>query len=124
VLNLAPKAEFARRMINSGRLSVATIYDTPLSTPDETPFAGSARLGAPVPDAPVRRRDGKVVHLLEQIGGEFTLLYAKDGAAPNAPDGIRLMTVGEDVIDTTGAFAQRFDAKPGTTYLLRPDQHV
>ena len=124
VLNLAPKAEFAGRMINSGRLSVATIYDTPLSTPDETPFAGSARLGAPVPDAPVRLRDGKIVHLLEQIGGEFTLLYAKDGAVPNAPDGIRLMTVGEDVIDTTGAFAQRFDAKPGTTYLLRPDQHV
>ncbi len=27
VLALAPKAEFARRMINSGRLSVATVYD-------------------------------------------------------------------------------------------------
>ena len=36
VLDLAPNAEFARRMVNSGRLSVATIYDTPLSTPDES----------------------------------------------------------------------------------------
>ncbi|MGB7257280.1 MAG: FAD-dependent oxidoreductase [Pseudolabrys sp.] len=124
VLNLAPKAEFARRMINSGRLSVATVYDTPLSTPDETSFAGSARLGAPVPDVPVRLRDGKTGHLLELIGGDFTLLYAKDGAPPTVPDGIRLMTVGEHVIDATGAFAQRFDAKPGTAYLLRPDQHV
>ena len=33
VLKLAPKAEFARRMVNSGRLSVATVYDSPLSTP-------------------------------------------------------------------------------------------
>ena len=53
VLALAPAAEFARRMVNSGRLSVATTYDTPLSTPDETPFGGAARLGAPVPDAPL-----------------------------------------------------------------------
>src|SRR5262249_38676523 len=34
VLGLAPHAEFARRMVNSGRLSVATIYDSPLTTPD------------------------------------------------------------------------------------------
>ena len=124
VLDLAPKAEFARRMINSGRLSVATIYDTPLSTPDEAPFAGSAKLGAPVPDAPVRLRDGRTGHLLEQIGGEFTVLYTKDGASPDVPEGIRLMTIGGDLIDVEGAFTQRFDAKPGTAYLLRPDQHV
>jgi 3-(3-hydroxy-phenyl)propionate hydroxylase len=77
-----------------------------------------------VPDVPVRLRDGKTGHLLELIGGDFTLLYAKDGAPPTVPDGIGLMTVGEHVIDATGAFAQRFDAKPGTAYLLRPDQHV
>ena len=35
VLALSPDAEFARRMVNSGRLSVASVYDTPLSTPDE-----------------------------------------------------------------------------------------
>ena len=38
VLSLAPHADFARRMVNSGRLSVATVYDTPLSTPDEDVF--------------------------------------------------------------------------------------
>jgi 3-(3-hydroxy-phenyl)propionate hydroxylase len=26
--------------------------------------------------------------------------------------------------DVKGRFAQRFDAKHGTTYLVRPDQHV
>ena len=26
--------------------------------------------------------------------------------------------------DRDGLFAQRYDARPGTTYLVRPDQHV
>ena len=124
VLDLASKADFARRMINSGRLSVATVYDTPLSTPDEDRFAGSARLGAPVPDAPIRTRGGSDSHLLENIGGEFTLLYVKDGAPPSVPAGIRLATVGEDILDSEGSFAQRFDPTPGAAYLLRPDQHL
>ena len=123
VLDLASKADFARRMINSGRLSVATVYDTPLSTPDEDTFKGSARLGAPVPDAPVRTQAGEG-HLLDNIAGEFTLLYVKDGAPPKVPDGIRLAAVGEDIVDADGSFAKRFDATPGAAYLLRPDQHL
>ena len=124
VLDLAPKAEFARRMINSGRLSVATIYDSPLSTPDVSAFGGSARLGAPAPDCPVRSRDGRDGYLLENIGADFTLLYAKNGAPPDVPPGIALAAIGDDLIDTQGAFAQRFDATPGAAYLLRPDQHL
>jgi 3-(3-hydroxy-phenyl)propionate hydroxylase len=124
VLALAPKAAFARRMINSGRLSVATVYDTQLSTPDEDAFAGSARLGAPVPDAPVRTRDGREAYLMESIPSTFTLLYVKDDAAPEAPAGIQLARIGDDMIDATGLLARRLDATPGATYLLRPDQHL
>src|SRR5260370_40294991 len=68
-LALAPRAEFARRMVNSGRLSVATIYDTPLSTPDETPFAGAAKLGPPVPDSPMRDARGADGSLPERPRG-------------------------------------------------------
>ncbi|MEP7029527.1 MAG: FAD-dependent oxidoreductase [Pseudolabrys sp.] len=124
VLDLAPKADFARRMINSGRLSVATVYDSALSTPDEMPFAGSAKLGAPVPDAPVRKSDGGDGYLLESAGAGFTLFHMKNGARPDVPLGTRLTTIGEDLIDAHGAFAQRFDATPGATFLLRPDQHL
>jgi 3-(3-hydroxy-phenyl)propionate hydroxylase len=124
VLALAPQAEFARRMINTGRLSTPTAHATPLSMPDETPFAGAARLGAPVPDAPVRRREGGEGHLLERLGGRFDLLYVKDGAPPHAPAGVRLWTVGEDFMDLAGLFEQRFDATPGAAFLLRPDQHL
>lgn len=123
VLDLAPRCEFARRMVNSGRLSVATIYDTPLSTPDESAFSGTARLGAPAPDVPVEadRRQG---HLVERLSDGFELLYVKDGVPPSLPDGIRLTTIGDDLIDSAGLFAKRYDATPGAAYLLRPDQHL
>jgi 3-(3-hydroxy-phenyl)propionate hydroxylase len=125
VLELAPKAEFARRMVNSGRLSIATVYDSPLSTPDEDVFGGSARLGGPAPDVPVPTRDGTQRFLLESLSGDFELLWVeRDGARPNVPDGIKLTIIGQDLLDDEGMFAQRFDATPGTTYLLRPDQHV
>lgn len=124
VLDLAPTCDFARRMINSGRLSVATVYDTPLSTPDTDAFGGSVRLGAPVPDAPIGIEGGRVRHLIENIPGEFTLLYVKDGAVPAVPEGVRLFVVGEDFIDMDGLFSERFDATPGAAYLLRPDQHL
>lgn len=123
VLWLAPRAEFARRMVNTGRLSTPTVHDTPLSTEDAEPFGGSARLGAPAPDVPVRDRKGDGF-LLERLGGQFDLLHVKDGAVPAVPDGVRLSVVGEDFVDHTGLFKSRFDARPGSTYLLRPDQHL
>ncbi|HEY6023529.1 MAG TPA: FAD-dependent oxidoreductase [Pseudolabrys sp.] len=124
VLDLAPNAEFARRMINSGRLSVATVYNTALSTPDEETFGGTARLGAPIPDAPVCTGDGRDGHLLEYLGGEFTLLHMKNGALRDAPDGIKVTTIGADLIDRSGLLARRLDATPGAVFLLRPDQHL
>jgi 3-(3-hydroxy-phenyl)propionate hydroxylase len=128
VLALAPKAEFARRMVNSGRLSVPTIYDTPLSTPDQSPFAGTAKLGAPLPDAPLARGDGSATHLIESLRGVFELIYVSGddngGGRPRVPDGIALTVIGEDLFDRDGAFTQRLDATPGAAYLVRPDQHL
>jgi 3-(3-hydroxy-phenyl)propionate hydroxylase len=129
VLSLAPQAEFARRMVNSGRLSLPAIYDTPLSTPDAAPFAGSARLGAPLPDAPLRRADGEPTHLLDNVRGDFAIIHVKNGAAANGHkatpiDGVALTVIGDDLFDDEGKFTQRFDATPGATYLVRPDQHL
>jgi 3-(3-hydroxy-phenyl)propionate hydroxylase len=124
VLQLAPHAPFARRMVNSGRLSVASEYDSSLATPDVEEFAGSARLGLPVPDAPLEDRDGAPRFLLSALSEEFQLLYVADGARPNVPEGLRLIVIGEDLIDREGAFTQRFDASPGSAFLLRPDHHL
>jgi 3-(3-hydroxy-phenyl)propionate hydroxylase len=124
VLQLAPHAPFARRMVNSGRLSVASRYETPLSEPDRERFAGSAHLGLPVPDAPMRGADGRKRFLLEALSDGFEVLYVKDGARPNAPEGVKLTVIGEDLVDEEGLFAARFDAAPGSAYLLRPDHHL
>ncbi len=129
VLALAPKAEFARRMVNSGRLSLPAVYNSPLSTPDEMPFAGTAKLGAPLPDAPLTRRDGSATHLLESLRGGFEIIHVKGGQGTNgarggATDQIALTVIGEDYSDPNGIFAQRFDTTPGATYLVRPDQHL
>jgi len=125
VLALAPKADFARRMVNSGRLSLPTVYDSPLSTPDATPFAGAAKLGAPLPDAPLVRSDAKPTHLLESLSGGFQIVYVKNGVArPRPPESVALTVIGEDLLDRRGLFTRRFDATPGATYLVRPDQHL
>jgi 3-(3-hydroxy-phenyl)propionate hydroxylase len=121
-LALARHAPFAKRMVNSGRLSMPTTYETPLSTPDEDIWTGSAHLGAPLPDAPMRDRNGRPVWLLEALGGEETIIHVPDGGPP--PTGHRVIVIGEDLIDESGLFAQRLDTKPGSTYLVRPDQHL
>jgi 3-(3-hydroxy-phenyl)propionate hydroxylase len=69
-------------------------------------------------------RSGGDGFLLERIGGSFDLLYVKDGTPPRMPVDVRVLVVGEEFLDHTGLFAERFDATPGATYLLRPDQHL
>ncbi|MCC5976592.1 MAG: FAD-dependent oxidoreductase [Salinarimonas sp.] len=125
-LALAARADFARRMVNSGRLSAPTTYhDSPLSTPDDAQWAGVAELGAPAPDAPMHRPDGSPCWLLEALDGACTLLHMPgDGALlPDHPQA-RMLVIGRDLIDAEGVFARRYDATPGATWLIRPDQHL
>jgi 3-(3-hydroxy-phenyl)propionate hydroxylase len=139
VLRLAKDCGFARRMVNSGRLSVpAVLRDSPLNTPDLDRFDGGLVPGAVASDAPVRvnGRDG---WFLQQMGSVFTgvlfnsssesieSLRALDIRAIHVvPAGSSVPKQGDvDVVeDVEGLLARRFDAKPGTFYLLRPDQHV
>jgi 3-(3-hydroxy-phenyl)propionate hydroxylase len=117
-LALAGRHPFARRIINSGRLSTATVLDrSPLNTPDRDPFAATMRPGSAAADAPLR--DG---WLLEQFRGGFTGLYFGDDD-PASP--VPVVRVGRGALeDRDGLAAKRYDARPGTFYLLRPDQHV
>ena len=45
VLSLARETEFGKRMVNGGRLSVPSVYDTPLSTADRDAWRGGPRPG-------------------------------------------------------------------------------
>jgi 3-(3-hydroxy-phenyl)propionate hydroxylase len=136
VLALSREHPFARRLVNSGRLSMPTTHRaSPLSTPDRDRFSGAMVPGAPAADAPVQL-EGHAGWLLDQLGGHFDLLLfdAEDADAARFAaalgDDLRVLRIAssgaarEHLIDFEGHVEHRYDARPGTAYLLRPDQHV
>jgi 3-(3-hydroxy-phenyl)propionate hydroxylase len=134
VLGLARELPFARKLVNSGRLSVpAYLTESKLNTPDADAFEGWMVPGAPMDDAPVAV-DGSAGWLLRQVADQFTLLVFGDAAValPALPVPVKLLRVktpgaslnAGDVVDTEGHLTRRYDGQPGTCYLLRPDQHV
>lgn len=148
-LLLAEKHAFARKLVNSGRLSVpAVLTGSSLNTPDRDGFAGAMVPGAPCSDAPVRI-DGEPGWLLNLVGNDFVGVYfAGDQAELPAstahafrslerddipvkvrvivPPGsaLHLPAPWQRVEDAEGLAAARYDARPGTFYLVRPDQHA
>lgn len=118
VLELAAEHAFARPLVNSGRLSRPTPYaQSSLNTQDEDSFAGGVAPGTNCADAPL----GEGRWLLNQLGAGFTLL----AFGPAEPVSVGQVTATPlTVADPDGLVAQRYDAQPGTVYLIRPDQHV
>ncbi len=145
VLELAQDFPFARALVNSGRLSVPSwLVDSPLNTPDSDEFAGNMVPGAPMDDAPTT--GGKTGWLLGDMDSQFHLLhYVEDASSLSAaqaqalvgladhPIAVRAIVVAQrgtapaglaTLLDAQGALRERYDLQPGTSYLLRPDQHV
>ena len=124
-LDLAGEYGFARSLVNSGRLSVpATLHGSPLNTPDVDAFSGTMVPGAAAMDAPVTA-DGQPGWLLRQLGSDFTLLVFGEAPGWAAALPVQTVVIGEaGLLDAEGWAARRYDAQPGTAYLLRPDQHV
>ncbi|MDM0106151.1 FAD-dependent oxidoreductase [Variovorax sp. J22R24] len=139
VLDLSKRHAFARALVNSGRLSVpTTLQGSPLNTADVDVFAGPMVPGAPAADAPIVCAHGGAGWLLRELcpassseaATRFTAVVFGEGEAAerslqalaqaDAPLHIvRVAATGEGELAT-----QRYDARPGTVYLLRPDQHV
>jgi 3-(3-hydroxy-phenyl)propionate hydroxylase len=112
-LALATNHGFAKRMVNSGRLSMPTAYaESPLSTADGREWARGPAPGAPIPDAPCGEG-----FLSENLGRDFTLLAADEATARLAPPGVAVLVANE-------AVAERFALAAGGAYLVRPDGHV
>lgn len=155
VLELAREHGFARRLLNSGRLSLpTTLHGSPLNTPDvdvgEAAFQGAMAPGAPAVDAPWPPPRGEVRWLLRELGRPepseggneagmgghgsvggtlsrrgpgFTLLVA--GPLPPWVQGLPLRALAVDLDDPAAAtLAARYDLRPGSAVLFRPDQHV
>jgi 3-(3-hydroxy-phenyl)propionate hydroxylase len=129
VLALARDTDFGKRMVNGGRLSVPSVYDTPLSSADVDSWNSGPPPGASMPDAPIAAGDGGLGFLTEafiKAGTRFTLIEFANGAKARVPDGVGVIRVGGDdgLSDSAGLATARYDASPGTAYLLRPDGYI
>jgi 3-(3-hydroxy-phenyl)propionate hydroxylase len=141
VLSLAREHPFARRLVNSGRLSTpAILAASPLNTPDRETYAGAMVPGAPAVDAPVVGPRSK--WFVDYLGNTFVLVAFGDAVPPAAVadlarDAIPCKVVCVDapaagaqatdrtcISDGAGLLARRYDGRAGTCYLFRPDQHV
>jgi 3-(3-hydroxy-phenyl)propionate hydroxylase len=91
---MAATEPFARRLVNSGRLSEpCSLFGLSLQADDNPMFQSGLRPGSPCVDAPIGHVSGASGWLLDHLGREFVLL-------------------------------SRYGALPGSAYLIRPDQHV
>jgi len=145
-LELARSQPFAQALVNSGLLSdAAFLTQSTLNTPDADDFRGDMVPGAVMDDAPIEGGESEQ-WLLNIVGDRFTALYFTENASTldtattqqltalaaetipvetivvanegEAPEGLKTIR------DTGGLIAERYDGKPGATYLARPDQHV
>jgi 3-(3-hydroxy-phenyl)propionate hydroxylase len=100
--------------------------------------------GAPMDDAPLTR-DGEPAWLIDQCGDQFQLLLFCDDASSipgamqrelidlaHATIPVKTLVIARQgnapglnvLLDHEGLAFARYDAKDGTCYLARPDQHV
>ncbi|WP_194726397.1 FAD-dependent oxidoreductase [Noviherbaspirillum malthae] len=151
VLRLSKNHEFARRIVNSGRLSLPSVLaDSRLNTADTEAFESMMVPGAPLADAPVVPATGgdDAQWLTACIGGQFAGLYfaGQGGLDDSVLESVRMLAQGDIPVkplvvvpsgsrvpavegiavlrDEHGLLTQRYDGKAGTFYLIRPDQHV
>ncbi|MFS8085283.1 MAG: FAD-dependent monooxygenase, partial [Acidobacteriota bacterium] len=146
-LELAAKYPFARRLVNSGRLSVPTHYaDSPLSTADAESWpTATPGPGSPAFDAPILS-GGKPGWLLHHLRGEFmVIVFASGGDTPaELVDALRFLrslpfavgvvfvtragsSAGDDFTwlrDAEGLAFSRYAPDGDAVYLFRPDQHI
>ena len=126
MLAMAEELPFARKLVNSGRLSLpCSLAGFPLQSPDDPAMSGPMMPGAPCLDAPVADADGRRGWLLDRLGGEFMLLSF--GRPAPGPEHLPRLVIGEgpgQLRDAEGLAARRYDGRPGAAYLIRPDQHV
>ncbi len=111
VLHLASRVDFARPMVNSGRLSRPCVY--PLDAPDDAGLPALAKPGSVAPDAPLGTG-----WMTEALGGDFVLLALGMEAPPVG--GLRSLTP-----EVTNILRQRYlGPSAQAIYLIRPDQII
>jgi 3-(3-hydroxy-phenyl)propionate hydroxylase len=120
-LSLAKDHPFARRIVNSGRLSLPSAYlESAINTVDDAQWTGGVKPGAPAFDAPVNV-DGLSRWFLDQLPSAFTVVtLGSNNELVLRDDELHLVATNT----ASTEWITRYDAQPGTAYLLRPDKHI
>jgi 3-(3-hydroxy-phenyl)propionate hydroxylase len=129
VLELAQEHQFARRLVNSGRLSQpCSLAGFSLQT--EADAGHGSSVGSAMLDAPVENGDGG--WLLKHTGKGFVAMGVEADLPPGMPPAVEGLLVTRDrarrandmktLIDVAGLVTERYG--PGMIYLIRPDQHI
>jgi 3-(3-hydroxy-phenyl)propionate hydroxylase len=144
-VELSKRFDFARKLTNSGRLSDTSVLDaSALNSADDGEFNSLLVAGAVMADAPVKGGSGD--WLLNAFGNRFqVMLYLEDIENFDRAKLDALRTLQDDAIpvetvvvyrggeappdtpalrDVKGMIVERYDARDGSAWLIRPDQHI
>jgi 3-(3-hydroxy-phenyl)propionate hydroxylase len=141
-LRLALAEPGVRSLINPRQTSPVEYVDSPLNRPDHGQFGDRARAGMPAPEALLRTTHG-AEHLTALFGNSFVALYfsvsptspawLRESAAARCSGaaGLRVICIAAGgaahagmAVDDLGQAWERYDAREGTLYLIRPDGYV
>jgi len=135
ILDLAREHEWARALVNVGRLSVAATYaGSPLNRDGGGLDAPLAQPGAAAPDGRVSE-NGQARFFVDALQGRFTVAYfGATGPALEGPHGVEVQTLAllrepaatplRALVDASGALFTRYGVARQATYVFRPDGHV
>jgi len=116
-LSLAPLTGFAKRFVNSGRLSVASAYDGSSLSIEDDDWDGGLPPGAPFPDAPL----GGASHAwLSEAFSAGQAIVIGAGVGTLVPSGVLAIepAAGDETL------RRRYALDSGAAVLLRPDGHI
>lgn len=141
VLSLAGRHPWAASLLDPRWHSASQLMASPLnSATDDPSFKKGPMPGDVLPECPVVK-DADSGFLTDLLGPHFTCMtFSMDGRPSGASEEIETclrdalpirflhVSVGDPgqgaVHDPSGRLPSLFDARPGTTYLVRPDGHV
>jgi len=120
VLGLAGQHHWVRSLIDPRQSTTVGYPDSPLNQTDDAGFSAGPQSGFAFLDAQLP--DGS--WLCQHVGPQFTAL------AFDVPDDLGVELASSDIpikllrLPVSGVIAERYNAKPGTVYLLRPDGNL